>query len=144
MRSNTHPRSSTVSAWQAESLLGTPMSTDPRSACDCDKPGRLRVLLEDTGVPPDLLCIHPAGDTLALDGSAIDSQKDPQCDPETAQAMVNRCAEIEPALATAQVIAHRVGTRPTRDEVRVEAEHRGNELKVFHDYGHGSSGVTLS
>ncbi|MGH1552458.1 FAD-dependent oxidoreductase [Streptomyces sp. L7] len=119
-------------------------STDPRSACGGEKPGRHELLLEDTGLSPDLLCIYPHGETVVLGGSAIDGEGDLRDDPETARAIVDRCAEIEPALATAQVIAHRVGARPTRAEVRVEAERLANGVTVFHNYGHGGSGVTLS
>ncbi|MET7853520.1 FAD-dependent oxidoreductase [Streptomyces avermitilis] len=107
-------------------------------------PGITEFFSEDTGLSSDLLCIYPHGDTVVLGGSAIDGEGNLQDDPETARAIVDRCAEIEPVLATAQVIAHRVGARPTRDEVRVEAEHHENGVKVFHNYGHGGSGVTLS
>lgn len=107
-------------------------------------PGITEFFSEDTGLSPDLLCIYPHGETVVLGGSAVDGEGDLQYDPETAQAIVDRCAEIEPALATAQVIAHRVGARPTRVEVRVEAERLANGATVFHNYGHGGSGVTLS
>ena len=107
-------------------------------------PGITEFFSEDTGLSPDLLCIYPHGETVVLGGSAIDGEGDLQDDPETAQAIVDRCAEIEPALATAQVIAHRVGARPTRVEVRVEAERLANGVMVFHNYGHGGTGVTLS
>jgi D-amino-acid oxidase len=38
-------------------------------------------------------------------------------------------------------MAHRVGARPRRPEVRVEAENHGTSITVLHNYG---SGVTLS
>ena len=107
-------------------------------------PGITEFFSEDTGLSPDLLCIYPHGETVVLGGSAIDGEGDLRDDPETARAILDRCAEIEPALATAQVIAHRVGARPTRVEVRVEAERLANGVTVFHNYGHGGSGVTLS
>lgn len=107
-------------------------------------PGITEFFSEDTGLSPDLLCIYPHGETVVLGGSAIDGEGDLRDDPETARAIVDRCAEIEPALARAQVIAHRVGARPTRVEVRVEAERLANGVTVFHNYGHGGSGVTLS
>jgi D-amino-acid oxidase len=37
------------------------------------------------------------------------------------------------------VVAHRVGLRPVRPEVRLEAVGR-----VIHCYGHGGAGVTVS
>lgn len=107
-------------------------------------PGITEFFSEDTGPSSDLLCIYPHGDTVVLGGTAIDGEGNLQDDPETARAIVDRCAEIEPALAEVQVIAHRVGARPARPEVRVEAERHENGVTVFHNYGHGGSGVTLS
>ena len=46
---------------------------------------------------------------------------------------------LVPALAGAEVVAHRVGLRPVRPEVRLEVEGR-----VVHCYGQGGAGVTLS
>jgi D-amino-acid oxidase len=42
-----------------------------------------------------------------------------------------------------QVLQHRVGPRPGRPSVRLEAEQVGAH-RVIHDYGHGGAGVTLS
>ncbi|SOE32512.1 FAD-dependent oxidoreductase [Streptomyces sp. OK228] len=109
-----------------------------------ENPGITEFFSEDTGLSSDLLCIYPHGDTVVLGGTAIDGEGGLQDDPETARAIVDRCAEIVPELAKASVIAHRVGTRPTRSEVRVEAERHEKGATVFHNYGHGGSGVTLS
>ncbi|MDH6624374.1 glycine/D-amino acid oxidase-like deaminating enzyme [Streptomyces sp. LBL] len=57
---------------------------------------------------------------------------------------MDRCASIRPELAKARVVAHRVGTRLSRPEVRVEAEDHGTRITVLHNYGHSGSGVTLS
>ena len=46
---------------------------------------------------------------------------------------------LVPALETGTVVAHRVGLRPARSRVRLEAEDG-----VVHCYGHGGAGVTLS
>ena len=48
-----------------------------------------------------------------------------------------------PALSGARVLGHRVGLRPARPEVRLEAED-GEGGRVVHCYGHGGAGVTLS
>jgi D-amino-acid oxidase len=50
---------------------------------------------------------------------------------------------LVPALADAKVRAHKVGLRPVRPTVRLEAA-RGTGQTVVHCYGHGGSGVTLS
>ncbi len=58
---------------------------------------------------------------------------------ETAQEILHRASRLVPALADARVVGHRVGLRPVRPVVRLEAEGR-----VVHCYGHGGAGVTLS
>ena len=50
-----------------------------------------------------------------------------------------RASRLVPELAGARVVAHRVGLRPVRSEVRLEAEGR-----TVHCYGQGGAGVTLS
>lgn len=109
-----------------------------------NNPGITEFFSEDTGLSSDLLCIYPHGDTVVLGGTAIDGEADLREDSGAARAIVERCAEIVPALAKAPVIAHRVGARPTRSAVRVEAERHENGVAVVHNYGHGGSGVTLS
>jgi|SRR5580704_7923258 D-amino-acid oxidase len=64
-------------------------------------------------------------------------------DLDLAAAIIARCAAIEPRLRGAAVIGHRVGLRPTRPEIRVEAEQVGGSL-LIHNYGHGGAGVTVS
>ena len=44
----------------------------------------------------------------------------------------------------ARVRAHRVGLRPARPSVRLEAEGTASGGRVVHCYGHGGAGVTLS
>jgi FAD dependent oxidoreductase. len=57
--------------------------------------------------------------------------------------IVRHCRELEPALASAQVLEVRVGLRPGRTAVRLEREHRGVGV-VIHNYGHGGAGFTLA
>jgi D-amino-acid oxidase len=54
-----------------------------------------------------------------------------------------RCAAVEPLLAEAEFLADRVGLRPMRPQVRVEAEEVDGQ-RVVHNYGHGGAGLTLS
>jgi D-amino-acid oxidase len=65
-------------------------------------------------------------------------------DPATAAAVLERCATLVPALRAARVLEHRVGLRPTRPAVRLEAGLLDDGRPVVHDYGHGGAGVTLS
>jgi D-amino-acid oxidase len=108
-----------------------------------ENPGITEFFSEDTGTSPDLCHYGPHGDTAVLGGVAQPGERNLVPDPSTATAIVNRCAEIEPRLRHARILAHRVGLRPTRPYVRVEAIDLG-EVRLIHNYGHGGAGVTLS
>lgn len=58
--------------------------------------------------------------------------------------ILERCAQIEPAVTDAAIIRTAVGIRPGRATVRLEAEQRADGRTVIHNYGHGSIGFTLS
>jgi len=77
----------------------------------------------------------PHGETVLLGGTAGHTR--------TAEDIRDRCAEVEPRLTGTSVLETRVGLRPTRPEVRLEAERLG-AAQVIHNYGHGGAGVTLS
>jgi D-amino-acid oxidase len=64
-------------------------------------------------------------------------------DPETAERILARATGLVPQLAGARVLRHKVGLRPARPTVRLEAERHGH-TRVVHCYGHGGAGVTLS
>lgn len=91
---------------------------------------------------PEGTSFHPHGDIVVLGGSATESE-DTRPDPAEEAAIVERCAAIEPRLRSARVLEHGVGLRPSRPEVRLEAEPAG-DVRVVHNYGHGGLGVTLS
>jgi D-amino-acid oxidase len=106
-------------------------------------PGLTDFFSEDTGSSPDLLCVYPQGDTVVLGGTAIAHDWSLSPDEASTEAILQRCAAVEPRLANAEVVSVCVGLRPTADRVRVEAEPRVNG-SVLHNYGHGGAGVTLS
>jgi D-amino-acid oxidase len=106
-------------------------------------PGLHEFFSEDTGASPDLTHWYPYGDTLVLGGTAQTDDWNREPDPAVAAAIIRRCTEIEPRLADAEVLAHRVGLRPTRGAVRVEEESKRG-ARIIHNYGHGGAGVTLS
>ncbi|MCT9080457.1 FAD-dependent oxidoreductase [Streptomyces fulvoviolaceus] len=109
-----------------------------------ENPGITEFFSEDTGLSPDLVCFYPHGDTVVLGGTAIDGDADLSDDAAAAKRIIERCAAVEPRLADARVIGHRVGARPTRPRVRVEADRHSGGGPVIHNYGHGGAGVTLS
>jgi D-amino-acid oxidase len=85
----------------------------------------------------------PHGERIVLGGNAREDDWSLDPDPLSGQAILERCARIEPRLGDARVIEHQVGLRPVRPVVRVECEQlRG--ATVIHNYGHGANGVSLS
>ncbi|HWK88943.1 MAG TPA: FAD-dependent oxidoreductase [Longimicrobium sp.] len=66
-------------------------------------------------------------------------------DPASARSILERCIRLEPRLAGARVLAHRVGLRPWHEDgIRLESETTPGGRRIIHDYGHGGAGVTLS
>jgi D-amino-acid oxidase len=94
--------------------------------------------------PDDLSYVFPHRDTVVLGGTQQSGDWSLQPDQATADRIVRRCLAIEPRLAGADVIAHRVGLRPVRPSVRLETEDLGDGRRLLHNYGHGGAGITLS
>jgi D-amino-acid oxidase len=110
------------------------------------------VLVERAGVDEWLLeqCdeaaltyVVPRQHVVVVGGTAADGDYDPTPDPATAARILERASRLVPALRGARVLGHRVGLRPARPTVRLEAERVGDGT-VVHCYGHGGAGVTLS
>jgi D-amino-acid oxidase len=94
----------------------------------------------------ELTYVFPHAGRVVLGGTEVpgDCSLDPR--PATAHRILADCAAVDPRLATARILEHRVGLRPARPQVRLEAENtggRGTGLLV-HNYGHGGGGITLS
>lgn len=105
-------------------------------------PGVDRVLFEDEH-PGGLTYVVPRGDDCVLGGTADRGARDLTPDPATAARILARCTALEPRLAEARVLEHRVGLRPGRPTVRLDIEHREGGACI-HNYGHGGAGITLS
>lgn len=99
-------------------------------------------LLYESGT--EMAYVVPRSADVVLGGTADDGVEDVVPDPATADAIVARCAALDPRLAAAPRTADVVGIRPCRPTVRLEAERAGDGRVVIHDYGHGGAGVTLS
>jgi len=87
--------------------------------------------------------VVPRSHDIVVGGTDDEGAWDRRPDPEVARRLLARAAELVPELARARVLGHRVGLRPARPSVRLEAEQRGG-TRVVHCYGHGGAGVTLS
>jgi D-amino-acid oxidase len=110
------------------------------------------VLLEQVGLEEwtlassgetDLTYVVPRQKVIVVGGTATEGAYEPQPEPAAAEAILARARVLVPELARAAVVGHRVGLRPARPAVRLEAERVGDGTLV-HCYGHGGSGVTLS
>ncbi|WP_250000183.1 FAD-dependent oxidoreductase [Actinoplanes sp. M2I2] len=108
-------------------------------------PGITRFVAEHSKTDRELTYLLPHRDVVVLGGTADEERWDLAPDEAVAEGIIARCAEIEPSVRDAKVLAHRVGIRPARDRVRAErASLNGDGTVVLHNYGHGGSGVSIS
>lgn len=96
--------------------------------------------------------VVPREHTVVVGGTADEGDWNVQPDRALVGGFLRRAHDLllrtgDPALADrlrrAEIVAHKVGLRPSRPEVRCEEEVTG-DLRVVHCYGHGGAGVTLS
>jgi D-amino-acid oxidase len=106
-------------------------------------PGIEQFCIVDGDEPPWLTDVFPHGDTVLLGGTTEEGAWEEAPDPSIAEQIVARCAAVEPRLRGAVILGHRVGFRPCRPEVRLEAEPLGSGV-LWHNYGHGGAGVSMS
>lgn len=106
-------------------------------------PGLTRFVL-DEDAPEGVTYIVPRTGDCILGGTADEDRWDMLPDPTVAAAILARCIRLEPRLADAEIVEHKVGLRPGRTVIRLESEQLGNGLRCIHNYGHGGAGVTLS
>lgn len=106
----------------------------------------LTLSLRDEDNPKGRTYIHPRTHDCILGGTFQLGEWDTTPDPEIATAILERCAELVPGLADAEVLEHHVGLRPSRSGgVRLEADREAPDgTCLVHNYGHGGAGVTLS
>lgn len=107
-------------------------------------PGVTNFFAEHTDELAEMTYLLPQGEVLLLGGSADKDVDDPVADPAVARGIIERCATVVPAIATSEVLGHRVGIRPQRSTIRVEREDYGGGRSVVHNYGHSGAGVSLS
>ncbi len=102
-------------------------------------------LLEDSD-PARPLYVVPRERDVVVGGTADRGSWDRTPDPATARQVLARATALVPELAGAEGLGHRVGLRPARPTVRLEAvpHDDGSPGGVVHCYGHGGAGVTLS
>jgi len=107
-------------------------------------PGLTEFFVGEGARPGEYTYLFPHGATVVLGGTQERAATDTSPDPATARRILARCTLVQPRLAGAPVLAHRVGLRPVRPRVRLEAQAGTRGRTLVHNYGHGGSGVTLS
>jgi len=106
-------------------------------------PGLTRFILDEDN-PAGVTYIVPRSHDCILGGTAEENEWDLKPDPQTATGILDRCSRLEPSLARAEILEHKVGLRPGRPAIRLEPEDGPNDTLLIHNYGHGGSGITLS
>lgn len=97
----------------------------------------------DADDPDGTTYVIPRTDVVVCGGTAERGEWDRTPDTEVTAAILERTARLVPAIEGAPVVDVAVGLRPSRPEVRLEAEHTAHG-PVLHHYGHGGAGLTLS
>ena len=106
-------------------------------------PGIEEFLINRDPEPPWIVYMFPHGDQILLGGTNDEGNWDTEPRQETAGRILAGCTAIEPRLRGVEILGHRVGLRPWRPEVRLEAESLGDGV-LWHNYGHGGAGVSLA
>ena len=109
-----------------------------------ENPGIDEFYLDHGSNGADYVYMFPHGDVIILGGTAYEGASDWTPRPEVSARIRRDCAAAFPALREARVITERVGLRPVRPAVRLEAEPLPGGRVLWHNYGHGGAGVTLS
>ena len=107
-------------------------------------PGIEEFYIDHSPASPDVIYMFPHGNTVVLGGTVAPDDWDTAPRPEVAERIMRDCAAVDPRVLGAPVLEHRVGLRPYRPEVRLEAEPLAGGRVLWHNYGHGGGGVTLS
>ncbi len=88
--------------------------------------------------------IYPRHNDCIIGSTSEENQWELSYDMQAAESLFERAKILYPALKSAEIIAHRVGFRPSRKEIKLYAEPLSLNTLVVHNYGHGGRGFTLS
>jgi D-amino-acid oxidase len=127
-----------------ELVPGDPVAPVRGQLVVMENPGITEFFQDNCLEENDMTYVLPHGDRVVLGGCATGEATDEELDPEAIAAdIIERCAAVRPELRDARIVDQRIGFRPSRPLVRLEAaEHDG--VRVIHNYGHGASGVSMS
>jgi D-amino-acid oxidase len=94
--------------------------------------------------PPWIVYMFPHGEQILLGGTNDEGNWDETPKTHIAERIMAGCAAIDPRLRNAEILGHRVGLRPVRPEVRLESEPLDDGTVLWHNYGHGGAGISVS
>jgi D-amino-acid oxidase len=114
-----------------------------------ENPGLTEFFIGQPDADHELVYVFPHDGRVVLGGTEVAGDWSAEPDLGTARRILRDCATVDPRLAGARIIEHRVGFRPARPQVRLEAEDAvaaggTSQRLLVHNYGHGGAGVTLS
>ncbi len=90
-----------------------------------------------------LTYVLPHGDVVVCGGTDVEGDWSTEPDPGATAAVLARCRDRVPVLASAETIDTVVGLRPLASPVRLARDDESGR-PVVTNYGHGGAGVTLS
>lgn len=88
--------------------------------------------------------VYPRSRDVVLGGTRIHGDQSTAADPAETRRILADTRRLDPRLADAPVTGVRVGLRPGRSHVRLDADHLDDGRRVVHNYGHGGAGYILS
>ncbi|MEM8906459.1 MAG: FAD-dependent oxidoreductase [Bacteroidota bacterium] len=102
--------------------------------------GPINCIADDDG-PNALAYIIPRKDAVILGGTALAHASDLNPQPSISQAIRQRCQQLDSRVQDLPFLESWVGLRPARASIRLERE---ATTGIFHNYGHGGGGYTVS
>jgi hypothetical protein len=91
----------------------------------------------------NLTYIIPRFNDIIIGGTAQSNDWNLKVDPDDTADILRKAGVIANEFTDVKVLEEKVGLRPARDEIRLEAEDK-NGKTLIHNYGHGGAGFTLS
>lgn len=88
--------------------------------------------------------VYPRSTEVILGGARQAGSYDTSADDDLTSRILADAAVLDPRIAGAEVLDVRVGLRPGRPQVRVEAQHLSDGRPLVHNYGHSGAGFILS
>lgn len=107
------------------------------------KPNGFEIVVNDDEGPNGLSYIVPRVNDIILGGTHQDNDWNLEPDPKDTEDILRKAQNLAPIFKNAEITEIKVGLRPARSEIRLEAEQFGDKT-VVHNYGHGGSGFTLA